>query len=939
MKESVTKFNLEAAFKALDEIEIPVAKRGIAANKVNLKETFNRKSKLDLLMEDYYDVNDTDELEAAKEAREAEIAKAKLARIERIVDLNAETAEDLMTSYVGKVIIQCPQCMTLFYKDQEDIEKSEEDETVVNVNETCQHCGNNSGYTLVGKVDTVGEDEADNYDVDAFDENELDLDFDEPETEEENTEEVEEESTEDEDFDLDLTAEEGETEETEEDTEEEVKESLNEKFKGHVENIEELKDDLLKRLPESELWDVQGAKKDELHALMPGDRGANVISGIVNTALANSVLEAEVKVEKAMGGAEGWVHVAITGIKQDYSAMQLFDNLYTHTEDKETLSEAVDEATKEKLTKDIAEIDEKIAYYENQLKLAKDPSDIEDFNRKIDGFYKERASKQALIDGGLKMDNLEVETESLQEGVESELDDKLKAHNEYIEYLKEMIEKEEKSLANAKNDFVKKSIQSRIDALKADLEAALPEALKDEVEPADLPTPEEAELDATDNENEAESEENKDEEKPQEETKESLNESVVININVEGDKVAEEIPTIIPVAATVEQPAVEPVCLPEAECEVDPIVEIAPEVESEIPCEEPVIEVEPAIEAPIETEVEVVAEPEVADEPIEEPTTEEPASEEPIETEATADEVPVEDVVETEEVVEDELEEAFTGEKHTEETLNRESLLNRLAAGESIYIGSNQDNAGDEIVFDDGGYYSNTNYYIEQEADTYLLVPVAMSESGAEVSLEADLFDSFDEVYGIALNMMFDEINALVEEVVEVEKPLVEDTFDDVSDAEVEELFNSPEFNKPISDEEVEGYLEESKEFTSIFAEVEDLDEASIENCIKESLTEVYSNVDSFVVESCEMEKDAFKINGTIKFKSGNSTPTSYVFTEAKYVDEDKMTLKGINETLSKDGSFTLETTSASKVLFAESLSYSYKINNTLVEGLIKNNK
>ena len=62
MKESVTKFNLEAAFKALDEIEIPVAKKGIAANKVNLKETFNRKSKLDLLMEDYYDVNDTEEL-------------------------------------------------------------------------------------------------------------------------------------------------------------------------------------------------------------------------------------------------------------------------------------------------------------------------------------------------------------------------------------------------------------------------------------------------------------------------------------------------------------------------------------------------------------------------------------------------------------------------------------------------------------------------------------------------------------------------------------------------------------------------------------------------------------------------------------------------------------------------------------------------------------
>jgi hypothetical protein len=314
---------------------------------------------------------------------------------------------------------------------------------------------------------------------------------------------------------------------------------------------------------------------------------------------------------------------------------------------------------------------------------------------------------------------------------------------------------------------------------------------------------------------------------------------------------------------------------------------------------------------------------------------------EPVDTGATADEVPVQDVVETEEVVEDELEEAFTGEKHTEETLNKDIVLNRLAAGESIYVGSNQDNAGDEIVFDDGGYYSNTNYYIEQEADTYLLVPVAMSESGAEVSLEAELFDSFDEVYGIVLNMMFDEISGLTEEISEPEEDgasLEEASEFDVSDAEVEELFNSPEFNSSISETEVEGYLDEAKQFESIFAEVEELDEASIEKCIRESLTEVYSNVENFVVESCEMTNDAFRINGTINFKSGNANKTSYVFTEAKYADEDTLTLSGMNEALSKDGKFVLATKLDNKALIAESLSYSYKINNTLIEGLIKNN-
>ena len=152
MKEAVTKFDFESAFKALDEIEIPAAGK-VRANRPALTEIFSRKSKFDYLMEEYYDISSTAELEDAQEAREAEVAKAKLERIEKIVDLDAESPEDLLTSYVGKYIIQCPQCMTLFYKDKEDVVESEEDPNTVNVSEICQHCGNESGYTLVGKVD------------------------------------------------------------------------------------------------------------------------------------------------------------------------------------------------------------------------------------------------------------------------------------------------------------------------------------------------------------------------------------------------------------------------------------------------------------------------------------------------------------------------------------------------------------------------------------------------------------------------------------------------------------------------------------------------------------------------------------------------------------------------------------------------------------------
>ena len=195
IKESVNKFDLEAAFKALNEVEVPVV-RGIRPNREDLQEKFTKKLVTDILVEDYFDVNDSGDLEQAQEEREAEIAKAKLARIEKIVDLDAETEEDLLPSYVGKFIIQCPQCMTLFYKKEEDIEKSEENPDIVNLNEPCQHCGNNSGYTLVGKVDQVGEDEAEQYDAEDFEEDELNLDFDETEEPAEDTEESAEETSE-----------------------------------------------------------------------------------------------------------------------------------------------------------------------------------------------------------------------------------------------------------------------------------------------------------------------------------------------------------------------------------------------------------------------------------------------------------------------------------------------------------------------------------------------------------------------------------------------------------------------------------------------------------------------------------------------------------------------------------------------------------------------
>lgn len=155
-KEKVTDLDFQTAFMALSDFDVkPTTEGRMTKQTVDCRETFKRSSlgaRSDLLLEDFYDMQDRNDLERASDDRAKDIAMAKLAKIEKIVDLDADSPEDLEPSYAGKTIVQCPQCMTLFYKDPADVHASEEDPSVCNIGERCQHCGNEDGYTLIGKV-------------------------------------------------------------------------------------------------------------------------------------------------------------------------------------------------------------------------------------------------------------------------------------------------------------------------------------------------------------------------------------------------------------------------------------------------------------------------------------------------------------------------------------------------------------------------------------------------------------------------------------------------------------------------------------------------------------------------------------------------------------------------------------------------------------------
>ena len=213
--EKITQLDLKNAFKALDDIEIP---------QPVLTKNIRKLPTASALVEEFYDIDNEEDLETATTEREDEIAKAKLAKIEKIVDLDAESPEDLEPSYAGKTIIQCPQCMTMFYKDPNEIIISEDDETVCNIGEKCQHCGNESGYNLIGKVAPVDDVELANFEETTVEEDTADLNLGEiPEEEQlkEVTSEAEEEAP---------------TEEVEEAPKEEEDKKKNESLKEDISN-------------------------------------------------------------------------------------------------------------------------------------------------------------------------------------------------------------------------------------------------------------------------------------------------------------------------------------------------------------------------------------------------------------------------------------------------------------------------------------------------------------------------------------------------------------------------------------------------------------------------------------------------------------------------------------------------------------------------------
>jgi hypothetical protein len=118
-------------------------------------------------------------------------------------------------------------------------------------------------------------------------------------------------------------------------------------------------------------------------------------------------------------------------------------------------------------------------------------------------------------------------------------------------------------------------------------------------------------------------------------------------------------------------------------------------------------------------------------------------------------------------------------------------------------------------------------------------------------------------------------------------------------------LFNSEEFKKPISDKEIKKIkakyesIEEEvapgaesvmmmRNIVDTWESVEDLDDQTFNKLTENYLTEVYSNVKSFEATGCDLKNNKLVVEGTITFKSGKTKPTTFVY-EAKKIAGKKL--------------------------------------------------
>ena len=161
---------------------------------------------------------------------------------------------------------------------------------------------------------------------------------------------------------------------------------------------------------------------------------------------------------------------------------------------------------------------------------------------------------------------------------------------------------------------------------------------------------------------------------------------------------------------------------------------------------------------------------------------------------------------------------------------------------------------------------------------------------------------------------------------------LTEDTLPVLSAANIQAMFNSPDFKTIPTESEVEGYFSKAGSEDTLES-LQEIDDTSINSCVENYLKTVYSSVQAFKLYECRLKNNKLLVEGYISFKNGKTKRTIFEF-----MPDGKNMLRGSNKGIAEDVSFILAYQQNQNTLLAECLKYSYSSKIPLTEGLSKYN-
>lgn len=147
----------------------------------------------------------------------------------------------------------------------------------------------------------------------------------------------------------------------------------------------------------------------------------------------------------------------------------------------------------------------------------------------------------------------------------------------------------------------------------------------------------------------------------------------------------------------------------------------------------------------------------------------------------------------------------------------------------------------------------------------------------------------------------------------------------------------------PISDETESEILSNNSEVIEdpvddeFDFEFDEMDEESMNELGESYLKRVYENVESFRMTDVSSTDSSLIVEGVIKFTSGNTKKTGFIF-EAKDAHTDgRVRFTGSNKQLTESAdAFSLTGRMTDKKLVVESLKYNYTVNGESVRGLVR---